>query len=285
MVKKYILWFVGILVLFGIVFGLLNKKTPNIAIIRVRGVILDPLPIEKEIERAQNDPDIKALVLRIDSPGGAVGAAQEIYRALEIFRNHHKPIVVSMGSLAASGGYYISAPANYIYANPGTLTASIGVIIDYLNYKDLLKKIGIEQGDIKTGKFKDILVPWKKLSPEDKTYLQYLVDDTYNQFIDAILKYRSKKISKQQLLSIADGRVLTGLQAKQYGLIDGIGNLEDAVQKAAELSHVKHPVVVFYKKKRPLLEELTKSAFEGAMDKLNLISPISTMYMSPFGIK
>ncbi len=279
MVKKSIYWFLGIIILFSLVFALLNRKTPNIAIIRVRGVILNPLPIEKEIERAQNNPNIKALVLRVDSPGGAVGAAQEIYRALEIFRAHHKPIVVSMGSLAASGGYYISVPADYIYANPGTLTASIGVIIDYLNYKDLLKKIGVEQGDIKTGKFKDILVPWKKLSDEDKVYLQYLIDNTYNQFIDAVLKYRSKKISKPQLLSIADGRVLTGLQAKEYGLVDGIGNLEDATQKAAELAHIKHPEVVFYKKKKPLLEELTKSTFQGVLDKLNLISPIHTMYI------
>ncbi len=280
MVKKYVLWFLGALILFGIVFGLLNRKKPNIAIISVKGVILNPLPVEKEIEKAQNDPDIKALVLRVDSPGGAVGAAQEIYRALEIFRAHKKPVVVSMGSLAASGGYYISVPANYIYANPGTLTASIGVIIDYLNYKDLLKKIGIEQGDIKTGKFKDLLVPWKKLSPDDKAYLQYLIDNTYNQFIDAILKYRSRYISKQQLLSIADGRVLTGLQAKQYGLIDGIGNLEDAVKKAAELAHIKHPEVTFYKEKKPIWEEVTKSIFEGTMEKLNLISPISAMYMS-----
>ncbi|MFP3254777.1 MAG: signal peptide peptidase SppA [Hydrogenobaculum sp.] len=278
MVKR-VLIFLGVIFVFSLVFAFLNRRSPNIAIIRVRGVILNPLPIEKEIEKAQKDPNIKALVLRVDSPGGAVGAAQEIYRALQIFRAHKKPIVVSMGSLAASGGYYISVPANYIYANPGTLTASIGVIIDYLNYKDLLKKIGIEQGDIKTGKYKDILVPWKKLSKDDKAYLQYLIDNTYQQFIDAILAYRSNKISKQELLSIADGRVLTGVQAKEVGLVDGIGNLEDAIKKAAELAHIKHPVIVFYKKKKPFLKELMESSFGGALDKFELMSPIHTMYM------
>ncbi|MGC9286376.1 MAG: signal peptide peptidase SppA [Hydrogenobaculum sp.] len=278
MVKR-VLWFLGVIFVFSLVFALLNRKSPNIAIIRVRGVILNPLPIEEEIEKAQKDKNIKALVLRVDSPGGAVGAAQEIYRALQIFRDHKKPIVVSMGSLAASGGYYISVPANYIYANPGTLTASIGVIIDYLNYKDLLKKIGIEQGDIKTGKYKDILVPWKKLSKDDKAYLQYLIDNTYEQFIDAILAYRSNKISKQQLLSIADGRVLTGVQAKQLGLVDGIGNLEDAVKKAASLAHIKHPRVVFLKREKSLVKEITGAYFKEAMNHLELMSPIHTMYM------
>ncbi len=278
MVKK-ILWFLGAIIIFSIIVGILNKKEPNIAIIRVRGVIINPLPIEHEIQKAQDNNNIKALVLRIDSPGGAVGAAQEIYRALQIFRAHKKPIVVSMGSLAASGGYYISAPANYIYANPGTLTASIGVIIDYLNYKDLLKKIGIEQGDIKTGKYKDILVPWKKLSDDDKAYLHSLIDNTYQQFINAILFYRKNKISRQTLLSIADGRVLTGIQAQQIGLVDGIGNLEDAINKAANLAHIEHPKVVFYKKQKSLLERISESYFKGVMNKLELISPINTMYM------
>lgn len=278
MVKKIGLFLIA-LVIFSIIVALLNKKEPNIAVIKVKGVILNPLPVEQQIEKAQKDDNIKALVLRIDSPGGAVGAAQEIYRSLQIFRDHKKPIVVSMGSLAASGGYYISAPANYIYANPGTLTASIGVIIDYMNYKDLLKKIGIEQGDIKTGKYKDMLVPWKKLSNDDKAYLQGLIDNTYEQFINAILYYRKNKISRQTLLSIADGRVLTGLQAQQIGLVDGIGNLQDAIKKAAELAHIKHPEIVFYKKQKPLLDRLTESYFKGIASRLNLISPINTMYM------
>lgn len=278
MVKK-IWWFLVIIVIFSIVFIIFNRPQPNIAIIRIRGIILNPLPIEKEIQKAQDDQNIKALVLRIDSPGGAVGAAQEIYRALQIFREHKKPIVVSMGSLAASGGYYISTPANYIYANPGTLTASIGVIIDYLNYKDLLNKIGIQQGDIKTGKYKDLLVPWKKLSNEDKAFLQQLIDNTYYQFINAILFYRRDKISEQKLLSIADGRVLTGIQAQQVGLVDGIGNLEDAIRKAASLAHIKHPKVVFFKREKPLLDRLTSSYFKSALNKIDFISPMHTMYI------
>lgn len=248
--KKLIL--VLVLLLGAIVIGSLIAKLPvgsRIAVIKVDGIIIDPDPVVKKIEKAKRDDSIKALVLRVDSPGGSVGASQEIYRALERFKESKKPIVVSMGNVAASGGYYISIPADYIYANPGTITGSIGVIIQHMDYRELLNRIGVKTTTIKTGKFKDILSPFKDLTDEEKEYLKNTVEDAYNQFVSAILKYRSGKISEGKLRSVADGRIMTGLMAQKVGLVDGLGNFEDAIDKAKELAGVKE-ARVFYMEER-----------------------------------
>jgi len=228
----------------------------RIAVLTIEGVILNPLPIIKKIDRLSEDKSVKALVLRIDSPGGSVGASQEIYRAIERFKERGKPVVVSMGNIAASGGYYISAPADVIYANPGTITGSIGVIIQYIGYKELLSKIGIKAESIKTGKFKDTLSPFKDLTKEEKDYLKRVITDSYEQFINAILKYRKDKITEEELRKIADGRVMTGLKAKELGLVDEIGNLKDAIDKAAELAGVIKPRVFYVEDKKSLLKKI-----------------------------
>lgn len=222
----------------------------RIAVIKVDGVIVDPEPVIKKIEKAKEDGRIKALVLRVDSPGGSVGASQEIYRALERFKESKKPTVVSMGNVAASGGYYISVPADYIYANPGTITGSIGVIIQHIDYKELLNRIGVNTTAIKTGNFKDTLSPFRKLTEEEKLYLESTIEDTYQQFISAILKYRSGKISEEKLKSIADGRIMTGLMAQKVGLVDGIGNIEDAIDMAKKFAHVKEAKVFYMEEKK-----------------------------------
>lgn len=248
-----------ILLLGAVMIGNLIARIPvgnRIAVIKVEGAIIDADPIVEKIEKASKDKSIKALVLRVDSPGGSVGASQEIYRAVERFKESKKPVVVSMGNVAASGGYYISAPADYIFANPGTITGSIGVVVQHADLRELLNRIGIRTTTIKTGKFKDILSPFRELTEEEKKYIGGIIEDSYNQFLSAIIKYRSGKISEEKLKSIADGRIMTGLMAKEVGLVDGLGNLEDAIEKAKELAKVKEARVFYMEEKRGLLRRL-----------------------------
>ncbi len=257
--KKFLIILIVLLV-GGIMLITVLSRIPvgeRIAVLTIEGVILNSLPVVKKIDRLANDPSVKALVIRVDSPGGSVGASQEIYRAIEKFKERGKPVVVSMGNVAASGGYYISAPADVIFANPGTITGSIGVIIQYVGYKELLSKIGIKTEAIKTGKYKDTLSPFKDLTKEEKEYLKKLITDSYEQFIDAILKYRKDRITEEELRKVADGRVMTGLKAKEIGLVDEIGNIKDAIEKASELAGiVGKPRVFFVEEKKSFLKKL-----------------------------
>lgn len=255
--KRFIL--VLILLVGLVVIGSILSRIPvgnRIAVLKVEGIIIDAEPVIKKIEKAKKDDSIKALVLRVDSPGGSVGASQEIYRALERFKDSKKPLVVSMGNVAASGGYYISVPADYIYANPGTITGSIGVIIEHIDYRELLSRLGVKATAIKTGKFKDTLSPFRELTDEEKEYLKKTIDDAYGQFLSSILKYRSKKISEDELIRIADGRIITGLMAQKVGLVDGIGNIEDAIDKAKELAGVKEARVFYMEERKSFLRRL-----------------------------
>ena len=256
-VKRFIL-FTFIILLVAMIASLLARIPvgDRIAVIKLEGVILDPEPIARRIESCREDSSIKGLVLRVDSPGGAVGASQEIYRALERFKTSGKPLVVSMGNVAASGGYYVSLPADFIYANEGTITGSIGVIIQHMDYKNLLDRVGVKTTAIKTGKFKDSLSPFRELTPEEKEYLQSTVQDAYQQFIDSILKYRGKKIEKEKLLSVADGRVFTGRKAKELGLVDEIGNLQDAIERAKTMAKVPKARVFFMEERKGLLRRI-----------------------------
>ncbi len=260
------------LLLFGIIvmvlgfLGSLLSRLPvgdKVAVIKVKGAIIEPDRIVSKIQKAKEDKSVKALVLRVDSPGGSVGASQEIYRALEDFKSSGKPLVVSMGNVAASGGYYISAPADLIFANPGTITGSIGVIVQHTEIKDLLEKLGIRTTAIKTGKFKDTLSPFRDLTPEEKEYLQKTIEDAYEQFLQAILKYRSKKISEQKLREIADGRVFTGRVAKELGLVDELGNLQDAINRAKQMAGVPEARVFYMEDRRGFIRKLMEEGFEG----------------------
>ncbi len=260
------------LLLFGIIvmvlgfLGSLLSRLPvgdRVAVIKVKGAIIEPDRIVSKIQKAKEDKSVKALVLRVDSPGGSVGASQEIYRALEDFKSSGKPLVVSMGNVAASGGYYISAPADLIFANPGTITGSIGVIVQHTEIKDLLEKLGIRTTAIKTGKFKDTLSPFRDLTPEEKEYLQKTIEDAYEQFLQAILKYRSKKISEQKLREIADGRVFTGRVAKELGLVDELGNLQDAINRAKQMAGVPEARVFYMEDRRGFIRKLMEEGFEG----------------------
>ncbi len=185
------------------------------------------------IKRADEDNEVKAIVLRVDSPGGGVVASDEIYHALT---QVSKPIVVSMGSTAASGGYYISAPADYIYANPHTLTGSIGVISQFVTAEELLDEVGVEVVVITSGEVKDFGSYHRDMTEEERAYWQALIDETYDGFVQIVADGRG--MSVEQVRQLADGRVYTGLQAVELGLIDEVGYFEDAINKAAELGGI-----------------------------------------------
>lgn len=190
------------------------------------------------IREAARRDDIKAVVLRINSPGGSAVSAQEIGIELDKLRAKGKPVVTSMGDTCASGGYWIACSTDYIMANSTTMTGSIGVIMELTNLEGLYGKLGISQEAIKSGAYKDIGSSSRQLKPEERQLLQDMVQDSYQQFIDQVAKGRQGKIDQAQLLSIADGRILTGKQAKAYGLVDGLGNYYDAIREAQKKANL-----------------------------------------------
>lgn len=207
----------------------------KVAIIEVEGMIVSAGKTIERLHAAADDASVKAVVLRIDSPGGGVGPSQEIHdEVVKLVQS--KPVVVSMGSLCASGGYYIAAPASRIFANPGTITGSIGVIMEFTNIQDLLDKIGLKNRVVKSGKHKDIGSPVRPMSAEDEAILQGLIDDVHSQFVEAVAAGR--KLEVATVKPLADGRIFTGRQAQTSGLVDELGNLESAIAAAAELGGI-----------------------------------------------
>ena len=222
--------------------------------IDIKGTILSSQDTVKQIKDWRNDSTIKAILIRIDSPGGAVGPSQEIYR--EIKRTiDTKPVVASMGSIAASGGYYIASAASYIVANPGTITGSIGVIINFPNMKELFGKIGYQMTTIKSGQFKDIGNIARDMTPEEKELLQATIDETYRQFVRDVAAGRH--LPEDDVRKVADGRIIMGEKALEIKLVDQFGNFEDAVAKAGELAKISgEPNIVKAKKKKLSLLDL-----------------------------
>lgn len=201
----------------------------KIAIVSIEGIISSELAEKtvRQLEKYGEDPTIKAMVLRIDSPGGGVASSQEIYAAVKRLRDDGKLVVASLGSLATSGGYYVACAAERIFANPGTITGSIGVIVQLANVEELLQKVGISSTAITSGPFKDSGNPTRPLRPEDRQVFQTLVDDIYQQFVETVAQDRH--LPAPQVLQIADGRVYTGRQAKDLNLVDELGALQEAV--------------------------------------------------------
>ncbi len=215
----------------------------RIALVRVEGPILDSRSTVDELESYGHDPLVKAIVLRIDSPGGGVAASQEIYNAVKRVRaEKQKTVVASMGTVAASGGYYIAVASDRILANPGTLTGSIGVIMQLANFEELMDKIGIKNFVIKSGRYKDAGSPFRMMGENDRKLLQSVLDDVHHQFIEAVAEGRALDVADVEAL--ADGRVLTGQQAKDVLLVDDLGDLNDAVKLAAKMTGIKGPPAV-----------------------------------------
>ncbi len=240
---------------------LVQKKIPlgsRIALVRIEGPILDSRNIVEELKERTKDHSIKAIILRIDSPGGAVAPSQEIYEEVKKAAAAKK-VVVSMGSIAASGGYYIAAPADLIIANPGTLTGSIGVIMEIPNIEGLMSKIGITTEVIKSGKHKDMASAFRKMGVEERELLQGVMDNVHEQFIKAVAAGRKLKVEDVRL--IADGRIFSGEQAKTQKLVDELGTLEDTIKKAAELAGISGEPDLVEKKEKTSIMELLKSRF------------------------
>jgi protease IV len=208
----------------------------KVAIVEIEGVIVDAEDVLRELKDHLEDPSVRAVVVRINSPGGVVGPTQEVYAAIQRLQKARKPVVASLGAVAASGGYYIAAAADQIYANPGTLTGSIGVIMQLANVEGLFKKIGVEYVVVKAGRFKDAGNPGRPLSPEERRIMQTLLDDVHAQFIDAVAEGRH--LERAEVVRFADGRIFSGQQAKELRMVDQLGGLEDAIEAAAKLAEL-----------------------------------------------
>jgi len=284
--KRKIFWGVlavmGMLVFINVFFPDLDLSTEDrIALVRVEGVILDSQSTVTELKRFGENPFIRAIVLRIDSPGGGVVPSQEIYDAVQRVRNKNsKAVIASMGTVAASGGYYIASATDRIIANPGTLTGSIGVIMETANVEGLLKKIGVEGIVVKSGKFKDVGSPLRRMSDEERALLQSVMDDVHKQFIEAVAAGRSMEPAAVQAL--ADGRIFTGRQAKEAKLVDELGNLEDAIQLAADLSGIEGEPKVVEPRRRFSIRELIESRLAAVLPKLDFYSGVSLKYLMAF---
>lgn len=238
----------------------------KVGVVEIFGIITDSRQIIEQLHDFRDNDSIKALVLRIDSPGGGVGPSQEIYDEVKLL-NEKKPVVVSMGSVAASGGYYVAAAAREIVANPGTITGSIGVIMEFANVQDLLEKIGLSSVVVKSGDYKDIGSPTREMSAAEREILQELIDDVHSQFVSSIAD--SRQLDKQLVHSVADGRIFSGRKAVELGLVDRLGNLQVAIDRAAELAEMDaDPNVVYPPGKKPKFIDLF---IEDALTRLHTV--------------
>jgi len=232
----------------------------KVAVLRVEDVILDDQTYLDSITAIKNDSQIKAVVLRIESPGGAVGPSQELYSELKQL-GEEKPVVASIGNVGASGGYYIACAAEKIYANPGSITGSIGVVAQFVSYEKLLQWAMVDVEVIKSGEFKDIGSPFREMTDADRQYIQELIDNVYTQFKDAVGE--SRGLDAAQMDKVAEGKIYTGAQARELGLVDELGTINDAVDYVSESVGITgKPNLVYYPKKKSQLMELLQSKVE-----------------------
>jgi len=281
---------IGMLLLSPIVIGILlsipesdeNPSVPGgrfkkLGLVVIDGVIMESETTIRQLQQLRDDNSIAGIILRIDSPGGATAPSQEIYRAVMEFRTSDKPVIVSMGSVAASGGYYIASAARRIFAAPGTLTGSIGVIMTVPLYKDLAKKIGVEMRTFKAGAYKDIASSYRSMTPAERQMIQDLLDDTHDQFISDVATARS--IDKDTLATFADGRIFTGRQALKKGLVDTLGSYEEALSYLRKLTGVGENAKVVNKRET---SATIRDLFVSEMIK---VFPAAYKVFSPLGMQ
>jgi protease-4 len=230
---------------------------PRVAIVELEGVIMDADAIVKELREHQDNPTVRAVVVRVNSPGGVVAPTQEIVAAVQRVRKAHKPVVASLSSVAASGGYYVATAADRIFANPGTLTGSIGVVMQMANVEGLLKKAGVDYVVVKAGRYKDVGNFARAMTPEERRILQALLDDVYGQFVNAVAEGR--KLDRETVLGLADGRIYSGQQAHRLKMVDELGGLEEAIEAAAKLAGIPGRPKLVYPRRRFSLMDLIKN--------------------------
>ena len=226
----------------------------TIAVVELKDQIFSSENIVRQFKKYRESSSVKGIVFRVESPGGGVAASQEIYEEVKKTRESGKPVVVSMGAVAASGGYYVSCGATRIVANPGTITGSIGVISQFINYNHLLDKVGVGSTTVKSGKFKDTGTPYRAMTEEEKKYFQEMIDDVYQQFLQVVESER--KLSHSLAKSLADGRIFTGKKAYEKGLVDTLGSYEDAIAIAAKLAKISGSPRIIKEKKRERLSDI-----------------------------
>jgi len=251
---------------------------PKVAIVELEGLIAETDDLVRELRQHRENPSIKAVVIRINSPGGMVGPTQEVYDALRRLREAGKPVVASLGAVAASGGYYIAVGAEQIYANPGSLTGSIGVIMQMANLDSLMKKVGVDYVVVKSGAYKDIGNISRAMTTEERRVLQQLLDDVHGQFIDAVAKGR--KLPREQVVQFADGRVFSGTQALSLKMVDALGGLEDAVNAAAKLANIPTPPAVERPRRRFSILDLLRNEL-GLPTPGSLLRPALPVFKTP----
>ena len=231
--------------------------SPRVAIVELEGVIVEVDDLVRELKSHRENPGVRAVVMRINSPGGVVAPTQEVHDAILRLRQTGKPVVASLGAVAASGGYYIAVACDQVFANPGTLTGSIGVIMQLANFEQLMKKVGVDYVVVKAGQFKDIGNVGRPMSPEERRVMQTLLDDVHGQFIGAVATGR--KLSREEVQRFADGRIFSGVQAHELKMVDALGGLEEAVLAAAKLAGLPSPPAVIQPRRKFSIMDLLRS--------------------------
>ncbi len=289
-----------ILIIFVVLFSIFKSNTPtpsaftnpvrtgdNISLIKIEGTIgtstlgeqgISPDNIKELLNEAKSDAS-KALIIQIDSPGGAVEPTQEIYNNIQQFKKETgKKVYISMRSEAASGGYYIACAGDKIIAMPTTLTGSIGVIMRLINYQGLLEKIGLKETVIKSGTYKDIGSPTRDITEEEQKMLQEIIDETYTQFFDIVFKARN--IPLDDLKNIAQGQIYTGIQAKRLGLVDDLGDLQYTIEIIKKDLNIQGtPIIIIHEKKQSILSLLNFKSNIPELNLLNNLKPVKLEYI------
>jgi len=248
----------------------------RVAVVEIEGIIVDGGGAVRELREHEDNPSVKAVILRINSPGGVVAPTQEIFAAVQRVRKAGKPVIASLGAVAASGGYYVAAACDRIYANPGTLTGSIGVVMQMANIEGLLKKVGVDYVVVKAGTYKDVGNFARTMTPEERKILQALLDDVYSQFVNAVAEGRG--LDKKEVLAFADGRIYSGQQAQALKMVDDLGGFEDAVEAAGKLANISGRPRLLFPRRRFSLRDLleTRLGLPGTTSLLPMLPGIRT---------
>ena len=251
----------------------------RVGIVEISGIIDEPESVLRQIKAFRKDESVRAVVVRVNSPGGGVSPSQEIYAGLVKLREEaEKPVVASMGSVAASGGYYVACAADSILASPGSLTGSIGVLIEFPDFQEVLKKVGIGFEVIKSAEHKDIGSPFRRITEKERGILQEMVDDVFDQFVEVVSSER--QLSRDSVLAFADGRIFSGRQACHLGLVDRTGDFQDAIDTAGRMCGLgENPKTVRLRKRRPSWLDLINDTATRLQNPASVIGSPRLLYL------